>query len=64
MNTGTHRVPDRIGRRVLGLAPLLEAVAWFPGAALGFGVLCATAWAAQRSPAPVPAPGTHVASTA
>lgn len=51
-------------QRVVGLAPLLEAVAWFPGAALGFGVLCATAWAAQRSPAPVPAPGTHVASTA
>jgi len=33
-------------------------------AALGFGVLCATAWAVQRSPAPVPAPGTHVASAA
>lgn len=56
MHTGAHRVPARIGRRV--------AVAWFPGAALGFGVLCATAWAAQRSPAPVPAPWTHVASAA
>lgn len=34
--------------RALALVPFLEGALWFPGAALGLGVLCAAAWTTGR----------------
>jgi cytoskeletal protein CcmA (bactofilin family) len=37
--------------RVVALVPFIDGLLWFPGAALGLGVLCAAAWEARTTAA-------------
>ncbi|HEX6256011.1 MAG TPA: hypothetical protein VFZ70_09390 [Euzebyales bacterium] len=49
--------------RVAALVPIIEGLLWFPGAAVGLGVLGAAAWRARR-PSSAPAPPTLPAAGA
>jgi hypothetical protein len=49
--------------RVVGLLPVFEGLLWFPGAAVGLGVLAAAAWHARR-PSSAPTPPTLPAAGA